>query len=153
MTHDFDPAGAASRRAVLGDQHVDRLQGQGSGFDHAWNMYVTNVSWAGTWTRGIIDRPTLSLVSLAMLAGAGQMEEFERHVRNALLRTGVPQVQLREVLLHIGHYCGIPTGAACFAIVRKVMREEGIVPDEKQLGEAPDVRDVYRTSRADSSSF
>ncbi len=150
MTQDFDPAGAASRRAVLGDAHVDKLQGQGSSMDRAWNMYVTNVSWAGTWARQIIDRPTLSLVTLAMLAGAGQMEEFERHVRNALLRTGVCQLQLREVLLHIGHYCGIPTGAACFAIVRKVMREEGIVPDAKLLEH---VSSVYRTSGATVSAF
>jgi alkylhydroperoxidase/carboxymuconolactone decarboxylase family protein YurZ len=113
-------------------------------------MYVTNVSWAGTWARQVIDRPTLSLVTLGMLAGAGQMEEFERHVRNALLRTGVPQLQLREVLLHIGHYCGIPTGAACFAIVRKVMREEGIAPDAALL---EDVGSVYRTAGAAASSF
>ncbi|GAD23062.1 carboxymuconolactone decarboxylase family protein [Acidovorax sp. MR-S7] len=150
MTQDFDPAGAASRRAVLGDAHVDKLQGQGSPMDRAWNMYVTNVSWAGTWARQVIDRPTLSLVTLGMLAGAGQMEEFERHVRNALLRTGVSQLHLREVLLHIGHYCGIPTGAACFAIVRKVMREESIAPDAALL---EDVGSVYRTAGAAASSF
>ncbi len=150
MAGDFDPAGAASRRTILGNAHVDKLQGQTSGFDHAWNMYVTNTSWAGTWNRGIIDRPTLSLVSLAMLAGAGQMEEFERHVRNALLRTHVPLVQLREVLLHIGHYCGIPTGAACFAITRRVMREEGISVNDEDF---PDVGAVYRTPGAQADRF
>jgi hypothetical protein len=54
------------------------------------------------------------------------------------------------VLLHIGHYCGIPTGAACFAIVRKVMREEGIAPDAALL---EDVGSVYRTAGAAASSF
>jgi len=150
MSFDFDPAGCAARRDVLGNDHVDTLAGQMTEFDRAWNMYVTNVSWAGTWARGIIDRPTLSLVSLAMLAGAGQMEEFERHVRNALLRTGVPLPQLREVLLHIGHYCGIPTGAACFAIVRRVMREEGITPGEAGW---EDVSTTYRTARATTDKF
>jgi alkylhydroperoxidase/carboxymuconolactone decarboxylase family protein YurZ len=113
-------------------------------------MYVTNVSWAGTWSRGIIDRPTLSLISLAMLAGAGQTKEFERPVRNGLLRTSVPVVQLREVLLHIGHYCGIPIGAACFAIVRRVMREIGQSAEGLDM---PDVTDVYRTTRAASGAF
>jgi len=150
MAHDFDPAGVASRRAVLGDEHVERLKAASTSFDRAWNMYVTNSSWAGTWARGVIDRPTLSLVSLAMLAGAGQMEEFERHVRNALLRTGVPLVQLREVLLHIGHYCGIPTGAACFAIVRKVAQEEGISLD---MPDADDIGRAYRTRSASVSEF
>lgn len=150
MANDFDPTGVASRRAVLGDEHVERLKAASTSFDRAWNMYCTNASWAGTWSRGIIDRPTLSLISLAMLAGAGQMEEFERHVRNALLRTGVPLVQLREVLLHIGHYCGIPTGAACFVIVRKVAAEEGISLD---LAEPDDVGRVYRTRDASAEEF
>lgn len=150
MEQDFDPTGAATRRAVLGDEHVDRLKAASTSFDRAWNMYCTNASWAGTWSRGIIDRPTLSLISLAMLAGAGQMEEFERHVRNALLRTGVPLLQLREVLLHIGHYCGIPTGAACFAIVRRVAKEEGILLDDT---EAEDVGSIYRTPMASAAEF
>lgn len=150
MTAKFDATGAATRRAVLGDAHVDGLQSQSTHFDRAWNMYVTNVSWAGTWSREVIDRPTLSLISLAMLAGAGQMEEFERHVRNAMLRTGVPLVQLREVLLHIGHYCGIPTGAACFAIVRRVATQEGLSLDDPQL---LDVDDIYRTAQAVCDSF
>ncbi|WP_326538292.1 carboxymuconolactone decarboxylase family protein [Pseudorhodoferax sp.] len=150
MSTDFDADGVATRRAVLGDRHVDSLKGQTTRFDRGWNMYVTNVSWAGTWTRGVIDKPTLSLISLAMLAGAGQMEEFERHVRNALLRTGVPLAQLREVLLHIGHYCGIPTGAACFAIVRRVAAESGLDLDDPAL---PDVNGVYRTQGAGTDSF
>lgn len=141
MTTEFDPAGVAARRGVLGDEHVDRLDRATTAFDAAWNQYVTNVSWAGTWSRGVIDRPTLSLISLAMLAGAGQMEEFERHLRNALLRTHVPLVQLREVLLHIGHYCGIPTGAACFAIARRVFAELGVTID----ADLPDVAATYRT--------
>ena len=150
MKSDFDPTGCAARRAVLGDEPVETLATRMSELDRAWNMYVTNASWAGTWSRGVIDRPTLSLISLGMLAGAGQMEEFERHVRNALLRTGVPLAQLREVLLHIGHYCGIPTGAACFAIVRRVLREEGISVDEADLC---DVTEVYRTAGASAERF
>lgn len=150
MSSDFDAAGVSTRRTVLGDHHVDSLKGQTTRFDRAWNMYVTNVSWAGTWTRGVIDKPTLSLISLAMLAGAGQMEEFERHVRNALLRTGVPLAQLREVLLHIGHYCGIPTGAACFAVVRRVAAEVGVALDDPELC---DVGDVYRTRTTATDSF
>lgn len=150
MSHDYDSAGSATRRFVLGDAHVDRLRGQTSEFDRAWNMYVTNVSWGGTWTRGILDPSTLSLASLAMLAGGGQWEEFERHIRNALLRTGVPLVQLRELLLHIGHYCGIPTGAACFAIARRVIQEENV---DLAAVEWPEVDAVYRTPGVDQDGF
>ena len=65
-------------------------------FDRAWQMYVTNINWAGTWSRNIIPPQQLSLINLAMLAASGQMHEFEHHFRNALLRTNVPLEQLRS---------------------------------------------------------
>ena len=61
-----------------------------------------------------------------MLAASGQMHEFELHFRVALLRTGVPLEQLRELLLHIAQYCGIATGTSMFRIARRVLAEEAI---------------------------
>ena len=68
-----------------------------------------------------------------MLAGLGRMEEFELHFRIAVTRTKVPLIQLREILLHIGMYCGIPIGRDAFAIARRVLKEERI--DVSQLDE------------------
>lgn len=118
--------GMETRRAVLGDDWVDANLGKVTEFDRAWQMYVTNINWAGTWARGIIPHQSLSLVNLAMLAASGQMHEFEHHFRNALLRTKVPVEQLRELLLHVAQYCGIPTGTDMFRTARRVMQEERI---------------------------
>lgn len=122
----LSPRGMRTRRAILGDEWVDANLGNVTEFDRAWQMYVTNINWAGTWARGIIPARSLSLVNLAMLAASGQMHEFEHHFRNALLRTGVPLEQLRELLLHVAQYCGIPTGTDMFRIARRVLAEEGI---------------------------
>jgi alkylhydroperoxidase/carboxymuconolactone decarboxylase family protein YurZ len=127
----LSPLGDATRRKILGDEHVDSLMDKASEFDYAWHQYVTNINWGGTWSRGILPQQQLSLINLAMLAGAGQMTEFERHFRIALKTTRVPLEQLRELLLHIGQYCGIPTGAEIFLIARRVMEQEGI--DRNQL--------------------
>lgn len=124
----YSKLGDETRRAVLGDEHVDSLMNSKTNFDDPWFQYVTNINWGGTWARGILSRQQLSLVNLAMLAGAGQMIEFERHFRIALVTNQVPLIQLRELLLHIGHYCGIPTGAEVFKIARQVMEREGIDP-------------------------
>jgi alkylhydroperoxidase/carboxymuconolactone decarboxylase family protein YurZ len=119
-------AGAKTRREVLGDEWVDGNSQNATEFDRAWQMYVTNINWAGTWSRNIIPPQQLSLVNLAMLAASGQMHEFELHFRVALLRTGVPLEQLRELLLHIAQYCGIATGTSMFRIARRVLAEEAI---------------------------
>ena len=118
--------GAETRRKILGDQWVDSNSQGMTEFDRAWQMYVTNINWAGTWSRNIIPQQQLSLINLAMLAASGQMHEFELHFRNALLRTKVPLEQLRELLLHVAQYCGIATGTNMFRIARRVLAEERI---------------------------
>ena len=119
-------AGAKTRRQVLGDEWVDGNSQNATEFDRAWQLNVTNINWAGTWSRNIIPPQQLSLVNLAMLAASGQMHEFELHFRVALLRTRVPLEQLRELLLHIAQYCGIATGTSMFRIARRVLAEEAI---------------------------
>ncbi len=128
----FSAIGDKTRRAVLGDEHVDSLMNSRTNFDEPWFQYVTNINWGGTWARGILSRQQLSLINLAMLAGAGQMIEFERHFRIALVTNKVPLTQLRELLLHIGQYCGIPTGAEIFLIARRVMEKEGVDPSDME---------------------
>ena len=123
-------AGEASRRAIVGDDYVDDMLAKKNAFDHEWQAYLTNQVWGRTWARGIISHQQLSLINLGMLAGLGRMEEWSWHFRIALIRTKVPLVQLREVLLHISLYCGVPIGRDAFAIARKIMEEEGIDASE-----------------------
>ncbi len=121
----FSPEGEASRRAIVGDEYVDQMLAQKNAFDQEWQAYLTNQLWGRTWARGILEHRQLSLINLGMLAGAGRMDEFEMHFRIALTRTKVPLIQLREVLLHIGMYCGVPIARDAFAIARRVLRELG----------------------------
>ena len=122
----FSQIGDASRRRIIGDEYVDPMLASLNEFDREWQCYVNNELWGRTWSRGIIADQQFSLINLAMLAGLGRMEEFELHFRIALNRTKVPLVQLREILLHISMYCGVPIGRDCFAIARKVLKEENV---------------------------
>ncbi|MGB3071374.1 MAG: carboxymuconolactone decarboxylase family protein [Ottowia sp.] len=122
----FSPEGEASRRKITGDEYVDGMLAGKSPFDEEWQMYCTNQLWGRTWQRGILEPRQLSLLTMGMLAGLGRMEEFEMHFRIALKRTGLPLVQLREALLHIGMYCGIPIARDAFVIARRVLKEEGV---------------------------
>lgn len=122
----FLPEGEATRRAIVGDKYVDDMLANKNAFDEEWQMYCTNQLWGRTWRRGILEHRQLSLINLGMLAGLGRMEEFEMHFRIALVRTGVPLIELREVLLHIGMYCGIPIARDCFVIARRILKEENV---------------------------
>lgn len=122
----LDPAGVAVRRHLLGDEYFENSIKNQTAFDSEWQAFVTNQVFGRTWARGILEHQQLSLINLAMLAGLGRLEEFELHFRIALNRTKVPLIQLREILLHITMYCGVPIGRDCFAIARRVLKEENI---------------------------
>ena len=131
----FAKVGDVSRRAIIGDQYVDGMLKEKNPFDPEWQEYLNNQLWGRTWARGILSHQQLSLINLSMLAGLGRMEEFELHFRIALTRTKVPLIELREILLHIGMYCGVPIGRDAFAIARRVLKEEGV--DVSRLDEVP----------------
>ena len=141
----FTKVGDISRRAIIGDQYVDGMLKEKSPFDHEWQEYLNNQLWGRTWARGILSHQQLSLVNLSMLAGLGRMEEFELHFRIALTRTKVPLIQLREILLHIGMYCGVPIGRDAFAIARRVLKEERI--DVSQLDDIPVKKSIGKNKK------
>lgn len=122
----FDPRGERVRRQLLGDDTFEKAMAAMTPFDREYQLFVTNQIFGRTWARGILSQRQLSLINLAMLAGKGCMEEFEMHFRVAVKVTGVPIVQLRELLLHIGLYCGIPIARDAFVIARNVLEEEGV---------------------------
>lgn len=108
------------RREVLGDEHVDRATADVSPLDEAFQEYITGAAWADVWARDGLERPTRSLVTLAVLAALGHQEEFEMHLR-ASRRTGVPPEQIVEVLLHVALYAGLPAANTAFVSLKRVL--------------------------------
>ncbi|HET9142925.1 4-carboxymuconolactone decarboxylase [Actinophytocola sp.] len=124
---DPDRAGERVRRAVLGDEHVDRAIAGATAFTAPFHEYVTRSAWGGVWARPELDRRTRSLLTLALLAALRCEPELAMHVR-AALRLGVTPVEIREVLLHTAVYAGAPAANAAFAVAAAVLDEEGVAP-------------------------
>lgn len=123
--------GMTIRREVLGDAYVDRAIAGMDDFNEDFQEMVTEHCWGGTWGRGILSRQQRSILNLGMLAAGGKHPEFELHFR-AAFRNGLSLPELKEILLQIAVYCGIPTGVECFRLARKVLGEM------KEAGELPD---------------
>lgn len=123
---DFSPIGLQTRREIAGDEWFELNMKNMTEWDRYWQIAATNTNWHTTWSRGIIPRQTLSLVNMAMLASMGHWGEFEHHFRNALVRTKVPLIEMREIMLHISQYCGMATGGEIWKIARRVLKEENI---------------------------
>jgi 4-carboxymuconolactone decarboxylase len=79
--------------------------------------------WGGIWGRDGLDRRTRSLLNLAILSTLNRPNQVDVHTRGAL-RNGCSPVEIREALLHVAAYAGIPAASDAFRIVRRVIKEE-----------------------------
>jgi 4-carboxymuconolactone decarboxylase len=112
----------AIRRAVLGNAHVDRAEAAKTPFDADFQHYITENVWASLWGRPGLDRPTRSMLTLAILASLGHWEEFAMHIR-ATRSTGCTPQMVEEALFHVAVYAGIPAANRAFAIAKETYAE------------------------------
>lgn len=110
------------RREVLGDAHVDRAVAGTDEFTAEFQDFITRYAWGEVWTRPGLDRRVRSCVTLAVLAALGHEQELALHVR-AALRNGVPAGEIKEVLLQVGVYAGVPAANRAFAVAQPILAE------------------------------
>ena len=122
MASDLYDKGIKVRREVLGDDYVDRALASVDDFTREFQQMVTEHAWGAIWTRPGLAKKQRSLITLAILAALNRPEEFELHFRGAL-RNGCTLEELKETLLQIAVYCGMPAGVAAFRAARKVLAE------------------------------
>ena len=118
-------AGLKTRRAVLGADYVDRSLEQADDFNWAMQQLTTEWCWDEIWNRPGIDRRTRSVLNLGMIAALNRPHELKLHIRGAI-NNGLSKDELKEILLQIGVYCGVPAALDSFRIAKEVFKEMGI---------------------------
>ena len=114
-----------TRRAVLGDAHVDRAEAAKTAFDAPFQDLITEGAWGTVWSRPDLSRRDRSLITLALLAGLGHWDEVAMHVR-ATASTGATPDEVREAMLHVAIYAGVPAANHALKIVRSTYADMGI---------------------------
>jgi 4-carboxymuconolactone decarboxylase len=114
--------GMKIRRAVLGDEHVDRAVAATTDFSHDFQDFIIRNAWGDIWARPGLPRHTRSLLTLAMMVALNRGEEFRLHVK-AAFNNGVTRDQIKEVLLQSAIYCGVPAANSAFHIATDVFKE------------------------------
>jgi 3-oxoadipate enol-lactonase/4-carboxymuconolactone decarboxylase len=128
--------GMRTRRAVLGDAHVDRAVAGTTPFTAGFQDFITRTAWGDVWNRPGLSRRDRSVVTLTALVALGHENELEMHVR-AALRNGLSPDEIGEVILHTAVYAGVPAANSAFARAARVIAElgtedAGAEPEEQQ---------------------
>ena len=110
----------AVRRAVLGDPHVDRATAATTELTADFQDLITRYAWGEIWSRPGLDRRTRSCITLAMLAALAHEEELAMHVR-AARRIGLSPDEIKEVLLQVAVYAGVPAANRAFKVAQRAL--------------------------------
>lgn len=117
--------GMKTRRAVLGDAHVDRAEAERRPFDDAFQRLITEGAWGSVWARPGLSRRERSLVTIPLLAALGHWDELAMHVR-ATHNTGASPDDVKEALLHVAIYAGVPAANRAIKVARAAFAEIGV---------------------------
>ncbi|RVU38178.1 4-carboxymuconolactone decarboxylase [Hwanghaeella grinnelliae] len=114
--------GEKTRRRVLGDAHVDRASGNATPFDTPFQDFITQGAWGSVWSRDQFTFRERSIVTIALLAALGHDEELAMHIR-ATANTGATPEDIREALLHVAVYAGVPAANSAIKIAKATLAE------------------------------
>ena len=114
--------GMKVRRSVLGNAHVDRAEANKTPFDADFQQFITETAWGTVWSRPELDHKTRHLLTIAMMAALGKEHELAMHIR-ATQNTGVTPDEVKEVLLQVAIYAGVPAANTAMAIAKRIYNE------------------------------
>jgi 4-carboxymuconolactone decarboxylase len=112
--------GMAKRRATLGAPYVERTTQNRTPLNTEFQEFITRYAWGEIWTRPGLDDHTRRIVVLASTVTGGRWEEYRLHLR-AALEGGLTQETLKEVLMQLAIYAGVPAANTAFHIAAEVI--------------------------------
>ena len=119
---EFFELGLQVRKEVLGDEYVEAALAQSNDLDEEFQRWVTSTAWGAIWGRPQLSRRDRSLITITQLASLGKLEELSLHLK-ATKHTGLSRDDIKEALMQVGVYSGIPAANAAFKIAKKVFEE------------------------------
>ncbi|WP_320176453.1 carboxymuconolactone decarboxylase family protein [Roseovarius pacificus] len=114
--------GLEIRRATLGDEYVDKALANADDFGRDYQELVTSYCWGEIWGREGLDRKTRSTINIAMIASLNRQHELAAHIRGAI-NNGLTPDDIKEILLQVGIYAGVPAMVDSFRVARTVLGE------------------------------
>jgi len=122
MNQELFDRGLAIRKAVLGNEYVERALASADAFTRPLQELVTEYCWGAVWGREGLKRRDRSLLNLAMISILNRPHELKIHVKGAL-KNGLSRDEIMETFLQVAIYAGVPAAVDSFRIAREAFAE------------------------------
>ena len=114
--------GLAIRKEVLGKEYVEKSIKGADEFSLAMQEFATETAWGKVWARPGLPRKTRSLLNIALLTVLNRPHELKLHIRSSF-NNGATREEIKEVLLQVACYAGVPAGIDGFRLAREAFAE------------------------------
>ena len=122
MDQKMHDKGLAVRKAVLGEAYVNNALKNVDEFNKPFQDLLNEYCWGTVWGREELPRKTRSMLNIAMIAILNRQHEFRAHLKGALTN-GVSRDEIREILMQVAIYAGMPAAVDSFRIAREFFAE------------------------------
>jgi 4-carboxymuconolactone decarboxylase len=122
MANEKFEKGLALRKQVLGAEYVEKSMASADSFSMPMQELSTEYCWGHVWTRPGLALRDRSLINIAMISALNRPHELKLHVK-AALNNGLSRDEIREVILQVAVYCGVPAGIDSTRIAREAFAE------------------------------
>ncbi len=114
--------GLKLRRQLFGNEAVDKRMNSLGDFGEPLQNIVNAYAYGDIWSRPALPLKTKSLAMLGITAASNRPQEFRVHM-NGALNNGCSPEEIREVLLLVALYCGIPAANEAHRIAYEIINE------------------------------
>ena len=110
------------RKQIFGADAVDKRMASAGEFGAPLQRLINQYAYGEIWGREAIPRKMRSLLAIVMMCAANRPHELRIHLRGAIAN-GCSKDEIREALLQVAIYCGIPASLDAHNIAMEVFAE------------------------------
>jgi len=122
MNDELFKKGLEIRKSVLGADFVEKSIASADDFNMPLQRLVTEYCWGACWGREGLPKKIRSMLNIAMISTLNRNHELKMHVKGAI-RNGCTKEEIREVLLQVAIYSGVPAAVDSFRVAKEALAE------------------------------
>ena len=122
-TKDLAEKGLKLRKELFGEEAVERRMTAFGAFGEPLQHIINAYAYGDIWSRPGLPMSTKSLAMIAMMAAANRPAELRVHLKGAR-KNGCSAEEIREILLLVALYCGIPAANEAHRAAMDVLQDE-----------------------------
>ena len=122
-TRDLADKGLKLRKELFGAETVEQRMNAFGAFGEPLQHIINAYAYGDIWSRPGLSLGVKSLAMIAMMAAANRPAELRVHLKGAL-KNGCSPEEIREILLLVALYCGIPAANEAHRAAIEIFKEE-----------------------------